>query len=211
MTAARTISIVVIQEHRVLREAVESRLATEPDLDVIACVATIAEAASALALFPTSVVVLDQPNVAPSCRSLMGELFTLSPTARAVILLHSTDAVTVSGAVVAGIAGVLCNDTPSDALVQAIRTVAAGSCVLDEQALRQLAAPWQTAGQPLLSVREREVLHLLADGSSNAQIANQLYVSTETVKTHVAHVLRKLEVPNRGSAVEKAARLGLLV
>ena len=62
----------------------------------------------------------------------------------------------------------------------------------------------------MLSAREREVLALLATGSSNLEIAAQLFVSAETVKTHVAHLLRKLEVPNRGSAVEKAMRLGLL-
>jgi DNA-binding NarL/FixJ family response regulator len=127
------------------------------------------------------------------------------------MLLNSTDVGIVSAAVNSGIAGVLCSDTPTSSLVHAVRTVAGGVCVLDEDALRQLAGTWQPLVQPMLSSREREVLGLLASGSSNAEIANQLYVSTETVKTHVAHVLRKLDVPNRGSAVEKATRLGLLV
>ena len=205
------IPVVVVQQHRVLREAVQLRLDAEPDLDVVACVATVHEAASAIARHHGTVVVLDEPPAQESCHSVMSELRAHSDTARAVMLLTSTEVSLVSAAVNAGIAGVLCNDTPTSSLVQAVRTVAGGACVLDEDALRQLAGTWQPLVQPMLSGREREVLGLLAHGSSNAEIANQLYVSTETVKTHVAHVLRKLDVPNRSSAVEKATRLGLLV
>jgi DNA-binding NarL/FixJ family response regulator len=205
------IPVVVVQQHRVLREAVQLRLDAEADLAVVASVATVLEAADAIARHPGTVVVLDEPPAHESCHSIMGELRAHSGSARAVMLLTSTDVGLVSAAVNAGVAGVLCSDTPTSSLVQAVRTVAGGACVLDEDALRQLAGTWQPLIQPVLSGREREVLGLLANGSSNAEIANQLYVSTETVKTHVAHVLRKLDVPNRSSAVEKATRLGLLV
>jgi DNA-binding NarL/FixJ family response regulator len=207
----RGIPVVVVQQHRVLREAVQLRLDAEPDFQVVACVATVHEAIATIARHPGTVVVLDEPPANESCHSVMGELRATSDSARAVMLLNSTDVSIVSAAVNAGIAGVLCSDTPTSSLVHAVRTVAGGACVLDEDALRQLAGTWQPLVQPMLSSREREVLGLLASGSSNAEIANQLYVSTETVKTHVAHVLRKLDVPNRGSAVEKATRLGLLV
>lgn len=209
-----TIPVVVVQHHRVLREAVQLRLEAEDDLAVVASVPTVPEAAVAIAAHPSAVVVLDEPSSAEHCHSVIGALRTSSPDARAVMLLGSSDLAMVAAAVAAGVTGVLCHDTPTSSLVQAVRTVAAGVCVLDEQALRQLSGAWQVAvptTQMVLSNREREVLALLAEGSSNAQIASRLYVSTETVKTHVAHVLRKLEVPNRGSAVEKATRLGLLV
>lgn len=211
MTTRGMTTVIVVQEHRVLREAVELRIEREVDLDVVASVGCVNDALVVLDLHPESVVILDQPSGNESCQSVMATLRTASPDVRAVMLLHSTDVAAVSAAVTAGVAGVLCNDTPSTAMVQAVRTVAGGVCVLDQQALSQLAAPWHAVAQPALSLREREVLNLLAMGSSNAEIANRLYVSTETVKTHVAHVLRKLDVPNRGSAVEKAARLGLLV
>lgn len=207
----RGIPVVVVQQHRVLREAVQLRLEAEADFVVIACVATVHEAIDMIASHPGTVVVLDEPPAHESCHTLMTVMRATSPSARAVMLLTTTDVGIVSAAVNAGIAGVLCNDTPSTSLVHAVRTVAGGACVLDEVALRQLAGCWQPTAQPMLSGREREVLSLLAAGSSNAEIANQLYVSTETVKTHVAHVLRKLDVPNRTSAVEKATRLGLLV
>jgi DNA-binding NarL/FixJ family response regulator len=211
MNGRSRVPVVVVQQHRVLREAVQLRLESEPDLDVVASVSAVADAVSVLRAHPDAVVVLDQPPAVDSCHEVMGELRAVAPGARAVVLLHSTDVAIVSAAINAGISGVLCSDTPSTSLVQAVRTVAGGVCVLDEQALQQLVGTWHSLVQPVLSNREREVLSLVAAGSSNAEIASQLYVSTETVKTHVAHVLRKLDVPNRGSAVEKATRLGLLV
>lgn len=204
-------TVVVVLEHRVLREAVQLRLEREIDLDVVAAVAHVHDAVAVLGMHRDPVVVLDQPGPGESCHSVVTELQQASDDVRIVMLLRSTDVSAVSAAVTAGVSAVLSSDTPSSSLVQAVRTVADGMCVLDPQAMRQLAAPWHTAAQPMLSLREREVLHLLATGSSNAEIAGRLYVSTETVKTHVAHVLRKLDVPNRGSAVEKATRLGLLV
>jgi ATP/maltotriose-dependent transcriptional regulator MalT len=91
-----------------------------------------------------------------------------------------------------------------------LRTVSSGASVLDGQTLSMLAASWRDLDDPALSMRELEVLSLLACGSSNAEIASQLYVSTETIKTHVAHLLRKLQVPNRAQAVKKAERMGLI-
>ncbi len=211
MSGRSRVPVVVVQQHRVLREAVQLRLESEPDLEVVASVSAVADAVGILRVHPDAVVVLDQPPAVDRCHEVMSELRAAAPSARAVVLLHSTDVAIVSAAINAGISGVLCSDTPSTSLVQAVRTVAGGVCVLDEQALQQLVGTWHSLVQPVLSNREREVLSLVAAGSSNAEIANQLYVSTETVKTHVAHVLRKLDVPNRGSAVEKATRLGLLV
>ena len=204
------IPVIVVQRHRLLRDAVHRWLDSEPAVVVIAAEATVAEAAAALDASPDAVVVVDEPGPGGSCGGMMAELRSASPHVRAVMLVGSPDVATVSQAITAGVAGVLCSDTPSASLVQAVRTVACGACVIDEMALRQLAGSWQHSVHPTLSAREREVLTLLASGSSNVEIAAQLYVSAETVKTHVAHLLRKLDVPNRGSAVEKAGRLGLL-
>jgi DNA-binding NarL/FixJ family response regulator len=211
LTQPVRIPVIVVQRHRVLRDAVHRWLASEPTVDVIAAEATVAAAASVLLSVPDAVIVVDEPGPGDSANGMMAELRAASATARAVMLVGSPDVAIVSAAINAGVAGVLCSDAPSASLVQAVRTVACGACVIDEVALRQLAGSWQYATHPMLSAREREVLGLLAGGSSNLEIASKLYVSAETVKTHVAHLLRKLDVPNRGSAVEKATRLGLLV
>jgi DNA-binding NarL/FixJ family response regulator len=210
LVPATRIPVVIVQRHRVLRDAVHRWLATEPALEVIGAEASVVGATTLLADEPDAVVVVDEPAAGQSASALMLELRAASPSARAVMLVGSPDVGTVSAAINAGVAGVLCSDAPSASLVQAVRTVACGACVIDEVALRQLAGTWRSTVDPMLSAREREVLVLLATGSSNLEIAAQLFVSAETVKTHVAHLLRKLEVPNRGSAVEKAMRLGLL-
>jgi DNA-binding NarL/FixJ family response regulator len=211
MTAPDRLPIVVVQQHSVLREALQMRLEAEVDFHVVAGVATITEAADALATHPGAVVLVDEPAAPEACRTFMNELRALSPFARAVMLVNGRHLTMVSAAVNAGVAGVLCSDTPTTALAHSLRTVASGASVLDEQALAMLATSWRDVEQPALSMRELEVLTLLASGSSNAEIASQLYVSTETIKTHVAHLLRKLDVPNRAQAVRKAERIGLLV
>jgi DNA-binding NarL/FixJ family response regulator len=209
-TVIPVIPVVVVQRHRVLREAVQVRLDAEQDLEVIASVETVEDAVASIARHPGAVVVLDEPPASASCRDVMEVLRSTSHDARAVMLLTSTGVGVVAAAANAGVDGVLCRDTPTSVLVQAVRTVAGGACVLDASALRQLAGTWQPLAAPTLSRREREVLAMLADDLTNAEIASKLYVSTETVKTHVAHLLRKLDVPNRSAAVDAATRLGLL-
>lgn len=211
MSVADRLPIVVVQQHSVLREALQLRLEAEADFDVVASTATVGEAAGALVEAPTAVVLVDEPAGPEACRTFMNDLRALSPFARAVMLVNGRNLSMVSAAVNAGVVGVLCSDTPTAALAHSLRTVASGASVLDEQALAMLATSWRDVEQPTLSLRELEVLTLLASGSSNAEIASRLYVSTETIKTHVAHLLRKLDVPNRAQAVRKAERMGLLV
>lgn len=211
MTVSERLALVVVQQHSVLREALQLRLQAEVDFDVVASIATVAEAGDTLGEYPSAVVLVDEPAGPEGCRLLMNSLRSLSPYARAVMLVNGRDLQMVSAAVNAGVVGVLCSDTPTAALAHSLRTVASGASVLDEQALAMLATSWRDVEQPSLSMRELEVLALLASGSSNAEIASRLYVSTETIKTHVAHLLRKLEVPNRAQAVRKAERMGLLV
>jgi DNA-binding NarL/FixJ family response regulator len=210
MTHEVRLPLIVVQQHSVLREALSLRLEAESDFDVVASVATVTDAATALAAHPSAVVVLDEPSSPEMCRSVVDELRSMSSTARLVMLVNTRQLALVSVAVNAGVAGVLCSDTPTASLAHSLRTVSSGASVLDGQTLSMLAASWRDLDDPALSMRELEVLSLLACGSSNAEIASQLYVSTETIKTHVAHLLRKLQVPNRAQAVKKAERMGLI-
>lgn len=201
----------LLHRHEVVRDALALRLDSERDLTVVASVATSSQAVQAFSEEPQALVLMEEQTPGPNGVELMVELRMIEPGVRAVMLVESEELHLVVAAIRSGVAGIVRSHTPASVLVDAVRTVADGACVLDHDALSNLANAWQDAPRNPLSFREREVLSCLADGLTNAEVAARLYVSRETVKTHVAHVLRKLEVDDRTSAVDKAARLGLLV
>ena len=201
----------LLHRHEVVRDALALRLDSERDLSVVASVATSSQAVQAFAEEPQALVLMEEQTPGPNGVELMAELRQIEPKVRAVMLVESEELHLVVAAIRSGVAGIVRSHTPASVLIDAVRTVADGACVLDHDALSNLANAWQDVPRNPLSFREREVLTCLADGLTNAEVAARLYVSRETVKTHVAHVLRKLEVEDRTSAVDKAARLGLLV
>ena len=211
MQRADRLSVVLLHRHEVVRNALQLRLDSEPDLSVVASVASAHQAVRAFSDDPQALVLMEQQVPGPNGVELMVELRAIEPAVRAVMLIESEELHVVVAAIRSGVAGIVRSHTPASVLVDTVRTVADGACVLDHDALSNLAAAWQESPRNPLSFREREVLTCLADGLTNAEVAARLYVSRETVKTHVAHVLRKLEVDDRTSAVDKAARLGLLV
>ena len=107
MTHEDRLPLIVVQQHSVLREALSLRLEAESDFDVVASVATVTDAASALAAHPSAVVVLDEPSSPEMCRSVVDELRSMSSTARLVMLVNTRQLALVSVAVNAGVAGVL--------------------------------------------------------------------------------------------------------
>lgn len=114
----------------------------------------------------------------------------------------------------AGASGFVLKRTPPAELVEAIRTVASGECLIFPASTRRVVERFAVrSGDPLpeLSAREQEILHLLARGRSNAEIAQDLTVSLETVKSHVAAVLLKLGVRDRTQAVIRAYESGFVV
>ena len=203
--------VVLLHRHEVVRDALQLRLDSETDLTVVASVSTAAAALQAFAAEPKALFLMEEQTPGANGIELMADLREIEPSVRAVMLVESEELHLVVSAIRSGVAGILRSHTPASVLVDAVRTVADGACVLDHDALTNLANAWQDAPRNPLSFREREVLSCLADGLTNAEVAAKLYVSRETVKTHVAHVLRKLEVEDRTSAVDKATRLGLLV
>jgi DNA-binding NarL/FixJ family response regulator len=124
----------------------------------------------------------------------------------------------VYGAIRAGASGFLLKDAPREQLVTAVRTVARGEALLAPAITQRLierfvARPPAGEATPViadLSTRELEVLRLLARGLSNAEIAAELFVGEATVKTHVAHILRKLDVRDRVQAVVFAYETGIV-
>lgn len=134
--------------------------------------------------------------------------------ARVLMLTVSDKDDDLIGAIEAGADGYLLKNSEPEELVAAIRNVVAGHGALSPEVtgkvMRRAVVPGSQTAEANLSPREREVVALLAEGLTTAQIAQQLVISSSTVKTHVHHILRKLEAANRVEAVAKAADLGLL-
>ncbi len=134
---------------------------------------------------------------------------------RIIMLTISKNEDDLLGAIAAGADGYLLKSAEPEELRKAILLVHQGLSVLSPQVTRQVLRA-AMSGDPAraadtgLSLREMEVLACLSQGKTTAQIANELYISENTVKTHVRHILEKLEASNRAEAVSKATQMGLI-
>ena len=214
--------VLVADDQAVVRDGLVLLLSTAEELEVVGVAANGREAvALALQLQPdVALVDLRMPELDGA--GVTAALAEQAPSIRVLILTTYADDDAVLPALRAGAAGYLTKDTTSEALIAAVREVAAGRTVLDAavqaRLVELLRAPGPAAGeQPAaaetlpegLTPREIDVVRLVADGLSNKQVARRLFVSEATVKTHLNHVLAKLDVEGRPGLVAWAWRHGL--
>jgi DNA-binding NarL/FixJ family response regulator len=138
-----------------------------------------------------------------------------SEQCRVLMLTISKSEEDLLGAIAAGADGYLLKSAEPDELRRAIQLVSQGMSVLSPQVTRQVLRAAMASDQAripdtILSGREMEVLVCLAQGRTTSQIASELYISENTVKTHVRHILEKLDASNRAEAVSKATQMGLI-
>ena len=130
-----------------------------------------------------------------------------SATETAVLLYTGYgDRALLSEGLDAGVSGFVLKEAPIDDLLRAIKSVAAGGTYVDPVLAGTLAAAPEGAKRPELTVRERDILRLLADGLSNEEIGARLFISPETVRTHVRKAMAKLGADTRTQAVARALR-----
>ncbi|WP_406176802.1 response regulator [Streptomyces sp. NBC_00996] len=212
------IRVVVVDDEALVRSGFELILSAADDIEVVATTAG-GEAVDAVLRERPDVVLLDirMPDV--DGLTVLRKLRSV-PDAPVVAMLTTFDADEyILTALRSGAAGFLLKDTAPDQLAQLIRTLAAGGVVMSPKASR---AVWQShpgaaadddAGATRvgrLTEREREVLVLIADGLSNADIGTRIHLSAGTVKDHVSAILTKLRVSSRVQAALLAQRAGLL-
>jgi len=159
-----------------------------------------AEAVEACRRTRTDVALVDMLLGAESGAEVCEEIHAVSPATR-VLLISGAGVVSPAVARAAGAAGFISKDWPAVDVVKAVRTVALGSEVFADPGV--VDSP--------LSEREQEVLHLIAAGSTNKEIATRLHLSPHTVKEHSSTIYRKLGARNRAEATRRAQRLNLLV
>lgn len=203
--------IVVVDDHPVVRDGVRSMLSSAPDFEVVGEASSGPEAVALVLEEDPDVVVMDLRMPDGDGVAAVGELTRLGARARVLVLTtFDTDSDTVA-AIEAGATGYLLKDTPAAEIFRAVRATAAGETVLSPAVASRIASHVRTPPTvPTLSARERQVLTLVARGRSNRLVAQELFVSEATVKTHLSHVYEKLGVTDRAAAVAAAYDQGIL-
>ncbi len=210
-----TVRVLLADDEELVRTGLAMILGAEPDMEVVGAATTGTEAIELVSRLTPDVLLLDirMPgmNGLETVRALRADGVE---TPVVMLTTFETDA-NVIEALGAGANGFLLKDAPADRLVAALRAAAGGDAVLAPSVARRVASelgrhhrPDAAAALSLLTEREREVLDLMAEGLSNAEIAARLVIGEGTVKTHVARVLHKLGVRDRLQAVVMAYRSG---
>jgi DNA-binding NarL/FixJ family response regulator len=206
--------VVLADEHHLFREGLREVLRT----DGMAVVGEASDSLGAVALaseLVPDVVVMDLRMPDQSAIESIRQIVEAEPSMRVVVLTDSADDGDVHAALMAGARGYLLKDARAKEIAGAVRQAAAGNGVLDGEVLQAFVAQMPVhagarSDTPDLTVRELDVLRLIADGADNAAIGRALSISTHTVKQYVTNILEKLEVRSRVQAAVYAVRAGLV-
>jgi DNA-binding NarL/FixJ family response regulator len=211
------IAVLIVDDQPLVRTGLRTLLEEESDIAVVGDAADGEEAVRAVAALAPDVVLMDIRMPVLDGLEATRRIITSGSAARVVILTTFDLDAYVFEALRAGASGFLLKDAPSDEIVRAVRIAAGGEALLAPSVTRRLierfsghAPRAETARLRELTEREREVLLLVSRGLSNAEIAQRLFLGETTVKTHVAHILDKLEVRDRVQAVVLAYESGLV-
>ncbi|QGV78399.1 response regulator [Streptomyces ficellus] len=212
---ARTITLLIVDDHPVVRDGLRGMFATEPGFQVLGEAPDgVRGVESALRLDP-DVVLMDLRMPGGGGVDAIRELTRRGARAKVLVLTtYDTDSDTIP-AIEAGATGYLLKDAPREDLFTAVRAAADGRTVLSPAVATRLVGAVRSPAAPggpgeALSAREREVIALVARGTSNRRIAAELFISEATVKTHLTHIYAKLDVADRAAAVAVAYERGIL-
>jgi len=216
-----TIRVVVADDQEIVRAGFAALLDTQPDITVVATASDGAEAVRVCREHRPDVVLMDVRMPTTNGIEATRQLAADGGDRPRVLVLTTFDLDEyVYDALAAGAGGFLLKDVTAERLFEAVRVVAAGEALLAPTVTRRLIGefarlrlrqPYRPELLRSLTVRETEVLRLVAEALSNAEIAQRLVVGEETVKTHVSRVLTKLGLRDRTQAVVVAYESGLVV
>jgi DNA-binding NarL/FixJ family response regulator len=211
------IRVLIADDQELVRSGLRMILGAEPDLEVVAEAADGDEAVAAARSHLPDVVLMDIRMPGTDGIEATRQVVASCPATRVVILTTFDRSRLVYDALTAGASGFMLKDTPTAQLVGGVRAVARGEELLAPAITRRLIEEFTRLeraqppkGYAQLTEREREVLVQLSRGLSNAEIARELFVSVQTVKTHVARILAKLGLRDRVQAVVSAYESGLV-
>ncbi|MER6959449.1 response regulator transcription factor [Streptomyces sp. NPDC000618] len=205
------ISLLIVDDHPVVRDGLHGMFDSAPGFTVLGEAASGEEALTRAAELDPDVILMDLRMPGGGGVAAIAELTRRRSRAKVLVLTtYDTDSDTIP-AIEAGATGYLLKDAPREELFAAVRAAAEGRTVLSPAvASRLVCAVRAPGGNEPLSAREREVLALVAEGTSNREIARELFISEATVKTHLTHLYAKLSVNDRAAAVARAYERGIL-
>jgi DNA-binding NarL/FixJ family response regulator len=210
-----TIRVLVADDQSMVRAGFRMLLAGEEDIEVVAEASNGREAVDKASRFHPSVILMDIRMPEMDGLKASRRILADDPEARILILTTFDLDEYVYEALRAGASGFVLKDDSPEQLIAAIRTVAVGDALLSPTITKRVIKKFARTPRPAppaelddLSEREQEVFRLMAQGLSNGEIAEQLYISETTVKTHVTHILQKLDLRDRVQAVVLAYQTG---
>ncbi|PRR73819.1 Oxygen regulatory protein NreC [Moorella humiferrea] len=215
-----TIRVMLVDDHAVVREGLRALLSKENDIEVAGEAGSAAELMEQVDKVRPEVVVMDlQLGNGPNGIEATKELLQRRPELKVVVLSMFDDRHLIFRALSAGAKGYVLKRAGIEELTQAIRLVAKGEAYLDPQIARQVVEGLQEGlpqgeendgSEVELTEREMEVLRLVAEGLTNAEIARRLFISVKTVQAHRANLMQKLGLHDRVELVKYAIKKGIL-
>jgi DNA-binding NarL/FixJ family response regulator len=211
---SRKFRLVVVDDHALFRRGLISLLEEMPEFEVVGEASDGEEALRVIAQRHPDIALVDVNMPRMDGISLVQTLRRQKNTLRVLMLTISQEDQDLIGAIRAGANGYILKNTEPEDLRKALLNIAEGKGVLSPEVVPPVLGVMQRgtleSSTQLLSDRELEVLQCLAEGLTTQQIASRLFISENTVKTHIRHILDKLEASNRTEAVGKATQLGIL-
>jgi DNA-binding NarL/FixJ family response regulator len=200
----REITCLIVDDHEVVREGLRLSLSRASHVRVVGEAADGPTAVELAARRLPDVVIMDVRMPGMDGLEATKELLERVPDAAVLIFTAFSERSLLARGLESGAKGYILKEAPHDTLVRAIEKVAGGETFIDTALMPDVV---KGGGRDdMLTSREREILQLLADGMSNADAAQRLFISQETVKSHVRHILAKLEADTRTQAVAIALR-----
>lgn len=209
----RPVRVLIVDDHEMFSDSVRLALAQEDGIEVAGTASTLAAARAAVATLRPDVVLLD--HRLPDGRGVdsISELSALNPDSKIVVLTAAADDSLLVAATEAGCAGLLLKTSPLEELVSAVRVAASGEILVSPAILGRLLGRLHRrheTPESTLTGREREILEFVAQGMTNAAIADRLTISVNTVRNHVQNILAKLGAHSKLEALSIAVRDGLV-
>ncbi len=205
------VRILIADDHPLFRDGMHMLLETMPDLDVVGEATTGEEAVRLAVTLQPAVVLMDIKMPGLSGIEATRRIVAAQPQTRILIVTMFEDDASVFTAMRAGARGYVLKDAAKDDMLRAIRAVGRGEAIFSPGIAARLMDFFSTARPavprevfPSLTDREREILHLMMSGASNADIAHVLNLSGKTVANYVSNILGKLQVADREAAVHRA-------